>query len=181
MIFTTYLNTNRNNNVKCVLIFLLAPNQTLIKKELPLSMDIKICFLFIDFVVRSFQMQNKILELRGYFFLHLRTKICHNFHDKFYKITLNLLKLGNQSIVYSNWNIHENIYFYLFSKLFNSFQRFWRVRGEIPLAAPDFILFSSFSKVDFPFKWKIDDKRIFNFYHDDPKKRLKRYFWKHDD
>lgn len=130
MIFTTYLNTNRNNNVNCVLIFLLAPNQTLIKKELPLSMDIKICLLFLDFVVRSFQMQNKFLELRGYFFLHLRTKIHHDFQDKFYKITLNLLKLGNQSIVYSNWNIHENIYFYLFSKLFNSFQRFWWVRGE---------------------------------------------------
>lgn len=133
LIFTTYLNTNRNNNVNCVLIFLFAPNQTLIKKELPLSMDIKICLLFLDFVVRSFQMQNKILlELRGYFFLHLhvRTKIYHDFHDKFYKITFNLLKLGNQSIAYSNWNIHENIYFYLFSKLFNSFQRFWRVRGE---------------------------------------------------
>lgn len=95
LIFTTYLNTNRNNNVKCVLIFLLAPNQTLIKKELPLSMDIKICLLFLDFVVRSFQMQNKFLELRGYFFLHLRTKIYHAFLDKFYKITLNLLKLGN--------------------------------------------------------------------------------------
>lgn len=130
LIFTTYLNTNRNNNVNCVLIFLLAPNQTLIKKELPLSMDIKICFLFIDFVVRSFQMQNKFLELRGYFFLHLRTQIYHDFQDTFYKITFKSFKAWKLSIVYSNWNIHEHIYFYLFSKLFNSFQRFWWVRGE---------------------------------------------------
>lgn len=114
LIFTTYLNTNRNNNVKCVLIFLLAPNQTLIKKELPLSMDIKICFLFIDFVVRSFQMQNKILELRGYFFLHLRTKIHHDFQDKFYKITLNLLKLGN-CLLYIQIETFMKIFTFTFS------------------------------------------------------------------
>lgn len=114
LIFTTYLNTNRNNNVNCVLIFLLAPNQTLIKKELPLSMDIKICFLFIDFVVRSFQMQNKFLELRGYFFLHLRTKIYHDFQDKFYKITLNLLKLGN-CLLYIQIETFMKIFTFTFS------------------------------------------------------------------
>lgn len=114
LICTTYLNTNRNNNVNCVLIFLLAPNQTLIKKELPLSMDIKICFLFIDFVVRSFQMQNKILELRGYFFLHLRTQIYHDFQDKFYKITLNLLKLGN-CLLYIQIETFMKIFTFTFS------------------------------------------------------------------
>lgn len=114
LIFTTYLNTNRNNNVNCVLIFLLAPNQTLIKKELPLSMDIKICLLFLDFVVRSFQMQSKILELRGYFFLHLRTNIYHDFQDMFYKITLNLLKLGN-CLLYIQIETFMKIFTFTFS------------------------------------------------------------------
>lgn len=77
-------------------------------------MDIKICLLFLDFVVRSFQMQNKILELRGYFFLHLRTEIYHDFQDKFNKITLNLLKLGN-CLLYIQIETFMKIFTFTFS------------------------------------------------------------------